>query len=191
MGTDFALACGDCLEFIDLHKWSIVEEAGCSLVRYHDRYGKADRTQSDSSPAYQIQWVRQLSNQPLVPLTAKQLIDDGLKDFIPHQPYIEKLVPFVHSFITFHKTHFLFLTCDYGEHPWDFGEPRYLEWKEIQAECSYSGQFLPRNLIEDFGFTKWSEVLAYYSEHESWFLSEQMKEERELLKQVFDRGTSL
>ena len=165
MGTDFDLACGDCLEFIDLHRWSIVEAAGRSLIRYPDRSGEAYKSQSNSSQPCQLQWVRQLSDQPLVPLTANQIIDDGLKNFIPSQPYIEKLQPFVKNFITAHKDHFMFLTCDRGERPWDFGEPRYLEWKEIQAEFSYMGQFLPRNLIEDFGFTEWSEVLKYYSEN--------------------------
>ena len=49
------------------------------------------------------------------------------------------------------------------------------------------GQFLPKNLIEDFGFRLWSEVLEYYSEHQPWFLYEQMKDEREALRQAFDR----
>ena len=166
MGTDFALACGDCSEFIDLHKWSILE------------YYSLPSKRLDS-----------LSNQLIVPVTSKQLIG-GLKGFVPPQPYIEKLLPVVRDFITLHRSHFLFLTCDTGERPWDFGEPRYLEWKEIQAECAYSGQFLPRNLIEDFGFSKWSQVLEYYSQHAFWFLHEQMREDREALKEAFCRSVS-
>lgn len=167
MGTDFALACGDCLEFIDLHKWSI--------VKYY----------SLSSFFLSSIRVPSLSNQPIVPVSDRQLFD-SLKDYVPVQPYIEKLMPVVHDFITSHRSHFLFLTCDYGELPWDFGEPRYLEWKEVKGSFGYSGQFLPRNLIEDFGFTEWSEVLKYYTEQDSWFLMEQMREEREALRQAFE-----
>ena len=162
MGTDFALACGDCLEFIDLHKWSIVKYFSLPSQR-----------------------LPSLSNQLLVPVSDRQLLL-SLEDYVPEQPYIEKLMPVVHDFITSHRSHFLFLTCDYGERPWDFGEPRYLEWKNIRGALGYSGQFLPRNLIEDYGFTKWSEVVEYYAEHESWFLSEQMKEWCEALKQAFE-----
>ena len=164
MGIDYALACGDCLEFIALHKWSILEYR--------------------SLPS---QKVPSLSNQLIVPVTAKQLVN-SLDGFVPYQPYMEQLLPFVNDFVTSHRGHFLFLTCDTGEHPWDFGEPRYLEWREIQAACSYSGQFLPRNLIEDFGFRRWSEVLEYYSEHQPWFLYEQMKDERKALKLAFEKA---
>lgn len=166
MGTNFALACGDCLEFVALHKWSILE--------YY------------SLPS---QKVLSLSNQLIVPVTTQQL-DRELDNFTPHQPYIEQLFPVVRNFIASHRGHFLFLACDTGEYPWDFGEPRYLEWKEIQAACSYHGQFLPRNLIEDFGFCHWTEVLKYYSKHESWFLNKQMEEELEELKLTFEREVS-
>ncbi|MGD1920794.1 MAG: hypothetical protein ACFCAD_19070 [Pleurocapsa sp.] len=163
MGIDYALACADCLEFIDLHKWSIIEY-----------------------PFLQTQKIPSLSNQVLFPVSSKQL-EEALDNFVPYQPYIEALLPPVRSFIKLHQNHFLFLTCDTGERPWDFGEPRYLEWKEIQAHFNYSGQFLPKNLIQDFGFTSWSEVLEYYSQHLSWFLHEQMKDEREALRQAFER----
>ena len=167
MGIDYALACADCLEFIDLYKWSIVEY--------------------QSLPHHEIP---SLSNQLVVPVSSKQLTKT-LDNFIPQQPYIENLLPTVRSFITSHQNHFLFLTNDTGEFPWDFGEPRYLEWKEIQAAYKSQGQFLPKNLIKDFGFSRCSEVLGYYSQHQSWFLSEQMKEERKALKQAFDREMSI
>jgi len=166
MGTDFALACGDCLEFIDLHKWSIIEYFSLPSQR-----------------------ITGLSNQLLVPVRDRQILKE-LDGFEPSQPYIKELLPAVRNFVTCHSSHFLFFTCDHGEHPWDFGEPRYLEWKEVQAAFNYSGQYLPRNLIEDFGFTKWSEVLEYYSEHEPWFLSKQMKDECEALKRAFEQKIS-
>ena len=166
MGIDFALACGDCLEFIDLHKWSIIEYFSLPTQR-----------------------IPSLSNQLLVPVSGRQILDK-LNGFKPPQPYIEELLPAVRNFITCHRSHLLFFTYDCGERPWDFGEPRYLEWKEVQGAFNYSGQYLPRNLIEDFGFTNWSEVLEYYLEHESWFLSEQMKNECQALKQAFEQKIS-
>ena len=48
------------------------------------------------------------------------------------------------------------------------------------------GQFLPKNLINDFGFHQWSEVLEYYFEYCSWFLCDQMKEWLEELRQAFE-----
>ncbi len=81
----------------------------------------------------------------------------------------------------------MFLTCDTGEHPWDFGKPRCYEWREIQAVFNHSSQFLPKNLVKDFNFRHWNEVLEYYSEHTSWFLCEQLKEDREALKQAFEQ----
>ena len=161
MGIDYALACGDCLEFVALHKWSIV-------------------------PYYSLpnRKMPSISNQLIVPVSSEQLVKE-LDNFTPNQSYIKELLPVVRSFIASHQEHFLFLTCDTGERPWDFGEPQYLEWKEILAACSYSGQFLPRNLIEDFGFRQWSEVLKYYSKRQFWFLHKQMKNEKQALKRAF------
>ena len=190
MGTDFALACGDCLEFIDLHKWSILKEAGSCLIDYGNPRSEAYLNQSDSSQPFQLRWVRQLSTQPLVPITAEQLID-GLKDFTPPNSYIEELLPFVRNFITSHKDHFMFLTCDCGERPWDIGEPKRFEWKEIQAAFNHQGQRLPRNLVEDFGFRHWDEVLEYYSEQQdSYFLIGQLKYDGEGLRQAFEQEVS-
>ena len=67
MGVDYALACGDCLEFIALHKWSILEYRSLPSQR-----------------------VPSLSNQFIVPVSAEQFVD-ALDDFVPHQPYIEQL----------------------------------------------------------------------------------------------------
>ena len=136
------------------------------------------------------QRVPSLSNQLLIPVISDRQILDELDSYTPTQQYIEELLPVVHDFTTKHRSHFLFLTCDYGKYPWSFGEPRYLEWKEIQAAFNHNGRYLPRNLIEDFGFTKWSEVHEYYSAHEPWFLDEQMRENREELKQAFEQRVS-
>ena len=178
MGTDFSLAYGNCLEFIELHKWSIIEDAVRCLVKAHYKT-------SCQSDVFQLQRIPELSNQIVVRVTAEQIAKD-LQNFVPCQLYIKKLIPFVHNFSLAHREHLMFLTCDTGDRPWDFGEPRYLEWKEIKSAWMHSGQYLPRNLIEDLGFRCWDEVLQYYSEHESWFLDEQMREWREDLKQAFE-----
>lgn len=183
MGTDFALACGDCLEFIGTHKWSIIEEAGKSLVATHAAsWHSCQQNQFETVPA--------LSDRPIVSVTDLE-IAEALKDFVPHQPYIDRLTPIVRDFLASHKSHFLFLICDISDLPWYFGEPQWFKWKEIQAECSYHGQFLPRNLIQDFGFLQWQEVLDYYAQHQAWFLHEQMKEDREALRQAFERESLL
>lgn len=163
MGINYALACGDCLEFIDLHKFSLLEYQSLSLQK-----------------------VTHLSNRLIAPVTAQQLLN-GLESFIPSQQYIEALLPFIRNFIASHQDHFLFLTCDIGEHPWNFGEPQCFEWREIQAVFNYDSQFLPKNLVKDFAFSHWQEVLAYYSEHESWFLDQQLRDERDALRQAFEQ----
>lgn len=163
MGTDYALACGDCLEFIDLHKWSIVE---CSSLLPRK--------------------IPSLSNQLIFPVNTSKILK-SLNNLITSQSYIQALFPSVRDFITCHYHHTIFLTWDVGEYPWEFGEPQYLEWKEIQSGCSYYAQFLPRNLIEDYGFRCWEEVLLYYSKYQPWFLHEQLKQQREALKTAFEQ----
>ena len=75
MGTDYALACTDCLEFIALHKWSIVDYWSLPSTR-----------------------IPRLSNQPIVPVSTIQL-RESLNNFVSPQPYIEKLLPCVDNFI--------------------------------------------------------------------------------------------
>src|SRR5579883_3160851 len=160
MGVDYALACGDCLEFMDLHKWSILEDAGRCLIAAHG-------LSHYDYQSFEAQRVPSLSSQPLVPVTAQQLVK-ALHDFVPHHSYIEELLPFVHSFMTAHQDHFLFFTCDIGERPWCFGEPRCYEWREIWAAFNFDSQFLPKNLVKDFNFHYWEEVLEHYSKRLSW-----------------------
>jgi hypothetical protein len=68
-----------------------------------------------------------------------------------------------------------------------FGEPQWYHWREIQAACKFQGQFLPKNLVEDFGFHHWEEVMEYYAKNAPWFLHEQMRDEREALQQAFEQ----
>lgn len=179
MGVDYALACGDCLEFIDLHKWAIVEDAArCLISAYHSSY--------EPRQNYHAQRIPSLSTQPVVSVTVQQ-VSEALNEFVPHQPYIQQLLPVVQRFLTVHLDHFLFLTCDLGRRPWHFGEPQWQEWKEIQAAYKFEGQFLPKNLVQDFGFHRWEEVMEYYSKHEPWFLHDQMRDEREALRQAFEQ----
>lgn len=181
MGVDYALSCRDCLEFIDLHKWAIVEDAArCLISAYHSVHEPCQN--------YCSQQIPNLSNQPIVTVTVQQVLE-ALENFVPDQPYIHQLLPFVRSFLTAHQGHFLFLSCDLGARPWHFGELQWHQWREIQAASKFEGQFLPRNLVQDFGFQRWEEVVEYYSKHESWFLHDQMREEREALRQAFEQVT--
>ncbi|MEL6440268.1 MAG: hypothetical protein AAFQ80_13550 [Cyanobacteria bacterium J06621_8] len=186
MGTDFALACSDCLEFIALHKWSIIDQAAKCLIKAHydGFYGKLQGFPQPNQ--FKIITKPELSNQLLVLITAEE-ITQALENFVPPQPYIEELLPAVLNFVSVHSLHSLFLTCDIGEQSWDFGEPQCFSWKEISVISGYHAQFLPRNLIEDFGFFSWHEVLDYYHQHESWFLHEQLKGDRRQLRQAFEQ----
>ena len=56
------------------------------------------------------------------------------------------------------------------------------KWKEIIAAFDHHARFLPRNLVDDFCFSSWKEVLLFYEEKEHWFLHEQMESE---LKEIF------
>jgi hypothetical protein len=179
MGVGYALACGDCLEFIDLHKWAVIEDAARCLISAHGLVHVPYQN-------YCSQQIPDLSNQPVVAVTFQQILE-ALEGFIPNQPYIHQLLPFIDSFLTAHQDHFLFLTCDIGERPWDFDEPQWYHWREIQVTCKFQGQFLPKNLVEDFGFHHWEEVMKYYAKNAPWFLHEQMRDEREALQQAFEQ----
>ncbi len=181
MGIDYSLACGDCLEFIDLHKWPICQKAADCLIT---AYGKS-LSFSDCND-FQSKKISGLSSHPLVPLTSSQ-IATAISESEFSQSYIKELVPFVQNFISSHQNHFLFLTCDLGDKPWEFGEPKCYEWKEIQAVFNFHSQFLSKNLVEDFEFTAWEEVLDHYSFFAPWFLHQQLQEERIALKQAFEQ----
>ena len=58
MGINYALACGDYLKFIDLHKFSLLEYQSLSFQKVPDS-----------------------SNQLIVPVTTQQLLN-GLESFI-------------------------------------------------------------------------------------------------------------
>lgn len=179
MGVDYALACGNCLEFIDLHKWAIVEDAARCLISAYHLVHKPYQN-------YFSQQIPNLSSQPIVAVTVQQVLE-SLEKFFPDQAYVHQLQPFVRSFLTTHQDHFLFLSCDLGVRPWHFGEPQWHQWREIQAAFKFEGQFLPRNLVQDFGFRRWEEVIDYYSKHEPWFLHDQMRDEQEALRQAFEQ----
>lgn len=180
MGVDYALACGNCLEFLDLHKWAVVEDAARCLVSAYGLVHEPCRT-------YHTQQLLTLSSQPIVAVTSQQ-IAEALQGVVPHQPYILQLLPFINSFLATRQDCFLFLTCDIGARPWHFGEPHWYQWREIQAAFKFEGQFLPKNLVQDFGFRHWQEVVEYYAQHESWFLHDQMRDEREALRQAFEQA---
>ena len=118
MSREYCLCCGDCFEFIDLHKWWIIEGIAICFAEGSER----DRFTKKLNLS--------LSNQAIIEVTAQQLSKSLIKP-IPSQPYIIKLLPIVKQFIANHQHHYLFFCCDEGEFPWDIGEPQWQRWKEI------------------------------------------------------------
>jgi hypothetical protein len=114
-------------------------------------------------------------------------IDQSLCDYTPEQPYIATLIPYVRQFILEHRRHFLFLTCDIGERPWDIGESKRFDWKEIRAAFDHDSRFLPRNLVDDYRLTSWDDVLQFYESGDAWMLHEQMADELDVLRSAFER----
>ena len=55
---------------------------------------------------------------------------------------------------------------------------------------SYKSRFLPRNLLEDFDFRNWQEVLDFYEQNEPWFLHPQLAEDLGILKKAFEDAVS-
>src|SRR5262249_54495237 len=123
MGVDFHLACADCREFIDLHKWPVVEDTGTFLVHAYYQPGQYPGQLRPEAPPYPLVDLDTLCKKIL--LTADD-IEAALKGEIPDQPYIRELMPVVKEFAARHRGHRLFLSCDMGdpeEDPWWPGRP--------------------------------------------------------------------
>ena len=176
MGTDYSIACIECRLFIDLHKWPVVDELRDKL---NDAYNHRE-------PGIQIP---EISNYPVVYFDFRKglsVLSTVHKEPFYNQTYIQKLVNTLKIFLTKHNTHTLILSCDMGAEPWQIGEPVWFQWKEIISAFDFAARFLPRNLVDDFKFSNWEQVIDYYKEHEAWFLHDQLKEQREELKKRFN-----
>jgi hypothetical protein len=179
MGTEYAVACLECRLFIDLHKWPVIEELGESLAQAYETHE-------------QKIILPEISMNPVVYFNAddglgvlSRVHEEHLKETSYDQLYIQKLALVLSSFLPAHKDHTLILVSDMGARPWHIGEPVWYEWKEIIAAFDFAAQFLPRNLVDDFSFTAWDQVIAFYEKKEAWFLHDQAKDQLEELKKRF------
>lgn len=178
MGTDHFIGCADCRDFIDLHKWPILVEAASALIRAHGLPHRECGT-------FVSTVLPEVSPQPVV-LLSTSAIDEALAGQLPQHEYIERLRPQVALFSQSHTGHSVFLTCDIGDLPWEIGSRAWATWREIHPEGGWQGQFLPRNLVDDLGFDSWQGVLEYYRRNAAWFLDEQLREDRLLLREAFE-----
>jgi hypothetical protein len=185
MGVDFHLACGDCREFIDLHKWGAVEDASRFLIQAHfDTAQYADLPPLAESP-FPLVDLGSLCKKVLV--TAEQ-IEAALGGDVPDQPYIRELTPVVWSFAARHRGHRLFLSCDLGdpgEDPWWPGQPGFADWLAVSGTFPFH-QYLPRNLVELAGFQNWLDVLAGMASEWPFEFPELYPEEIEAIRQGFE-----
>ena len=155
MGVDFYLACGNCREFICLHKWPVVDRAGDFLVNAHYEPGKyPGQLRPEDSP---FPFVDLETDFKKLLITAEQ-IEDALAFYVPEWPYIAELTPIVRDFAVRHRSHQLFLACDLGgDEPWWPGEPWFEAWLSVPGPCQ-AFRFLPRNLVEVASFQTWQEA---------------------------------
>jgi|GEM_PF-2560124 len=185
MGVDFHLACSDCREFIDLHKWEVVNDAGRLLVQAH-----FDSPQSpDLSPRARSQYpLLDLDSHCKKVLVKAEQIEEALDGEVPDHQYIKELTPLVRAFAAQNRGHRLFLSCDLGdpeEDPWWPGRPGFAEWLEIPGAFRFH-QYLPRNLIEVAGFKSWSDVLTGMASTWPFEFPESHPEEIEAIRAGFE-----
>lgn len=185
MGVEFYLACGDCCEFIDLHKWPVVENAGRFLVHAHyeqDRYPGQLRPENSPYP------LTDLVTRCKKALVSAEQIEGALAGDIPDQPYIRELTPVVRAFAARHRGHRQFLSCDLGnpeEDPWWPGRPGFADWLEVPGAFR-NNHYLPRNLVEVAGFSNWHAVLAGMAGAWPFEVAESHAEEMEAIRIGFE-----
>jgi hypothetical protein len=176
MGTDYSIACIECKLFIDLHKWPVIDELRGVLINAYLHKGPETI-------------ISEISNYPVAYFDCRKglkVLKTVYKEEFYSQEYIKKLTHTLKFFLKEHSSHTLILTCDIGPKPWDIEEPVWFQWKEVISAFDHSARFLPRNLIDDFKFSTWDQVISFYEKHEWWFLHDQLAEQREELKKRFN-----
>lgn len=147
MGVDYCLACNDCHEFIDLHKWPVVEDAAKLLVDAHFKPVPED------SP-YPFGDLDTLCKKVII---TSNDIRNALSGDYPKREYIMQLKPIVSRMADTHEGHQLFLSCDLGDtsaDPWWPDQANFGQWMQIPGVFNYD-HYLPRNLVEVFGLARW------------------------------------
>lgn len=159
MGVDFYLACGDCHEFFELHKWSSIYDAGQFLVDACFEPGKYPGQRRPEDSPYPF--VDRSAFCLKLLITAEQ-IEKALANMESEMDigYIRELRPLVQDFARIHRGHSMSLSCDITDgHPWELDEPDFADWLELKGPFQFH-HYLPRNLIDVDGLRSWDEVLA-------------------------------
>jgi hypothetical protein len=190
MGVDFHLACSDCCEFIDLHKWQVVEDACRFLIQAH-----FDTPQyPDLPPLAECPYpLVDLESHCKKGLVTAEHIESALVHDVPDHSYIRELTPVVRVFAARHRGHRLFLSCDLGdpeEDPWWPGRPGFADWLEVPGAFK-SHWYLPRNLIEVARFQSWSDVLRGMAKEWPFVWAETFPEEVEAIRIAFELRISM
>ncbi|KAI9130562.1 hypothetical protein [Acaryochloris sp. CCMEE 5410] len=149
MSIDFCIACNDCYEYLELHKWfpddDLSEKYPCDLKRGNYSGSPTNKNKVEKAIA---------------------IFETGLRQKCPGH-WIENLVPYLQSFIEAHDGHSLSIYNDCGDMPWDFAEPDWHKWKEIRGPMScwdenFKDVVLPRNMIDDLDISTWEDALTHY-----------------------------
>jgi len=149
MGLEHRLACIECAEFIELHKWSTDCMQDFPFLG-RDEYKKYSVCHTDRKLI--LQGISEAEN--------------GILKQTPEH-WVGKLIPDVRGFLELHGDHTLYIFDDRGDMPWYSDEPEWHRWKEIRGYMTtWNDQFedveLPRNLIDDMNIISWNEALVHY-----------------------------
>ena len=178
MGVDFALACNDCKEFVDCHKWVPHEEAGKVLVaHFYPEYGVPVSRYVVSS----------IDGCPVIYVDAPDLLR-GISRQAPEHEYIQQLKECLPDFVHTHQRHKIFIACDLGPELWKWDVPPeiWTKWKEVQGFWLYRS-FLPRHLAEDRKLKSWDEARAVLRVEHDWLLHEQADEDLMAIRGAFEK----
>ncbi|RME04133.1 MAG: hypothetical protein D6805_04085 [Planctomycetota bacterium] len=143
MGIAYFLGCRDCEVFLDLDKFPFVELQKRNLEEF------------SFSSAWRLFRV--------LPVGVVE-VEEELKwaRLGGYSGWVREKISYIERFLSYHQGHTLFIALDRYDLPWDLGEEGFYRWKEVCSSSSslveFFGYFLPRNLLEDFGFEVWESV---------------------------------
>ena len=176
MGVDHFLACNNCKEFVDCHKWPPHEEANSVLyAHFYPEYGVPQSH-------YQVEWS---DGCPIVRAKATDLLREIRRPAPPHD-YINQLKNLLPIFVAAHRSHDLFVASDLGPAPWGYDAPEeiWTAWKQIG---SFHRGF-PRNLVETMGLVHWDQALPFIEAWDRWvFDGDPEREELVAIQRAFER----
>ena len=181
MTTEFSLGCIQCKEFIDLNSWAIISEVRPVLTG-----------EKSINKKYTLKLDKNVGKS-IVKVYEHDLIEcvDKKEAKLQIRDHILKLIPMVRNFIHTHHGHELFLISDIWDLPWELNNLNWYEWKEIGSPHLYYGQFLPRNLVEDYKMHSWHAVMDFYKRRNKWILNEQYKDDLIKIRKAFEEIGSL